>query len=55
MLNDNCFFRNTIIQGAKEFNIPEEYIRFLESFKHNGYAGEVELVNMLFLKLTSIL
>ncbi|NP_001155144.1 gamma-glutamyl cyclotransferase-like venom protein isoform 1 precursor [Nasonia vitripennis] len=36
-------YLNTIIRGAKEFHIPEEYIRFIESFKHNGYTGEVEL------------
>ena len=32
-----------MINGAKEFHIPDNYINFLKSFQHNGYEGEIDV------------
>ncbi|XP_014218192.1 gamma-glutamylcyclotransferase [Copidosoma floridanum] len=42
----SLIYLNTMIKGAKEFNIPNDYIKFLETFLHNGYNGEVEVVGI---------
>jgi gamma-glutamylcyclotransferase len=36
-------YKNVIIRGAKEHNLPSEYINFLENIPDNGYEGEVEV------------
>ncbi|XP_012267579.2 gamma-glutamylcyclotransferase isoform X2 [Athalia rosae] len=36
-------YRNTILKGAVESNLPEEYIQFLKTFPHNGYIGEPDI------------
>lgn len=36
-------YLNTMIQGARESELPEEYQKFLESLPHNGYNGEVDI------------
>lgn len=44
-------YLQTIIQGAIESNLPNEYISYLESMKHNGnvasedFANELDLLN----------
>uniref|UniRef100_A0ABD2WPY5 gamma-glutamylcyclotransferase n=1 Tax=Trichogramma kaykai TaxID=54128 RepID=A0ABD2WPY5_9HYME len=44
----SLIYLNTMINGAKEFNLPNGYIEFLKSFKHNGYNTTVEVVSILF-------
>ncbi|XP_023316744.1 gamma-glutamylcyclotransferase-like isoform X2 [Trichogramma pretiosum] len=41
----SLIYLNTMINGAKEFNIPNEYIEFLKSFKNNGYNGTVDILS----------
>ncbi|XP_015510107.2 gamma-glutamylcyclotransferase [Neodiprion pinetum] len=36
-------YRDTILKGARESGIPSDYIKFLETFPHNGYLGEPEI------------
>jgi len=36
-------YKNVIVQGAKEHNLPAEYVEFLEQIKDNGYDGEVDV------------
>ncbi|XP_045470000.1 gamma-glutamylcyclotransferase-like [Harmonia axyridis] len=36
-------YLKTILEGAKESNLPIEYKKFLEKIPHNGYKGEVEI------------
>lgn len=36
-------YKNVIIQGAKEHNLPEEYITYLENIPDNGYNGVVDV------------
>jgi len=36
-------YKNVIIYGAKENNLPEEYIKFLENIPDNGYNGDVDV------------
>ncbi|XP_011496903.1 PREDICTED: gamma-glutamylcyclotransferase-like [Ceratosolen solmsi marchali] len=36
-------YLNTLIRGAKEHKINKDYIKYLESFHHNGYNGEIEI------------
>ncbi|KAJ8686316.1 hypothetical protein QAD02_022110 [Eretmocerus hayati] len=38
-------YLSTMTEGAKEFGIPENYVRYLESFKNNGYNGSM-MVNV---------
>lgn len=35
-------YMDTLIAGAKESGIPEDYIHFLSKVLHNGYAGKIE-------------
>ncbi|KAL6262422.1 hypothetical protein P5V15_007508 [Pogonomyrmex californicus] len=34
---------NMILEGAKENNLPADYIEFLKSIPHNGYEGEYDI------------
>lgn len=44
-------YLNVILNGAEETGLPEDYVSFLRSFKHNGKtANNVELVKQLNLK-----
>lgn len=43
-------YLKTIILGARESKLPEDYMRFLESIPHNGYDGDIGID----LKLPSI-
>lgn len=36
-------YLETIIEGAEESQLPEEYIMFLKSFPDNGFAGEINI------------
>lgn len=36
-------YLETILQGAKESKLPEDYFNFLKSFPHNGFSGPVEV------------
>jgi hypothetical protein len=36
-------YKNVIIRGAKEHNLPDEYIAYLENIPDNGYNGEVDV------------
>lgn len=36
-------YLNTIINGAKESELPEEYQKLLQKVPHNGYNGDVDL------------
>lgn len=40
-------YLQTIIQGAIESNLPNEYISYLESIKHNGNVASEDFVNEL--------
>lgn len=40
-------YLNTILNGADESGLPEEYKSLLKKIPHNGYSGEVELLNNL--------
>ncbi|KAL1381566.1 hypothetical protein pipiens_013370, partial [Culex pipiens pipiens] len=33
-------YMDVIVRGAKETGLPEDYVRFLETVKHNGYTGD---------------
>ncbi|KAJ8686345.1 hypothetical protein QAD02_022139 [Eretmocerus hayati] len=39
-------YLSTMIEGAKEFKIPENYVKYLESFKNNGYNGLISAINL---------
>lgn len=36
-------YLTTILNGAKESGLPEEYLKFLNKIPHNGYCGEVDI------------
>lgn len=36
-------YLETILQGAKESKLPDDYFDFLKSFPHNGYCGPVDV------------
>lgn len=36
-------YLNTIILGASESKLPDDYQDFLKSIPHNGYNGEVDI------------
>jgi hypothetical protein len=36
-------YKNVIINGAKQINLPEDYIKFLRSFDDNNYQGEINV------------
>ncbi|XP_016841795.1 gamma-glutamylcyclotransferase [Nasonia vitripennis] len=36
-------YHNIILTGAQDHGIPEEYIKYIKSFPHNGYAGETQV------------
>ena len=38
-------YKNVILRGAKEHQLPSHYITFLENIQDNGYDGEVNLVD----------
>lgn len=40
-------YLQTIIQGAIESNLPNEYISYLEAIKHNGNEAIQDFVNEL--------
>lgn len=35
-------YLDTIIAGAKESNLPEAYIKYLQTFPHNGFDGKID-------------
>lgn len=39
----SVMYLNTMIQGAKETGLPEEYQKYIKSIPHNGYSGEVDI------------
>lgn len=39
----SAIYLRTILKGAKESGLPEEYQTFLKTIPHNGYAGEVDI------------
>lgn len=39
--HDSC--RSTILKGAKENNLPTDYIKFLKTIPDNGYEGEYDI------------
>ncbi len=45
-------YKNVIINGAIEINLPDDYIKFLRSFDDNGYNGpiNIDLPSELYLK-----
>lgn len=44
-------YLNVILNGAEETGLPEKYVTFLKSFKHNGNTAlNLDLVNQLNLK-----
>lgn len=34
-------YLDTLIVGAKEHGLPDDYIKYLENMDHNGYVGTV--------------
>lgn len=36
-------YRNTILNGAAENNLPTNYIKVLKTIPHNGYEGEYDI------------
>ena len=34
------YYLDVIVRGAKQNNLPAEYLSFLESMETNGYSGE---------------
>lgn len=40
-------YKNVVVSGAKEVGLPEDYMKFLNDFKHNGYDGHVEICDKL--------
>ncbi|XP_014488440.1 PREDICTED: gamma-glutamylcyclotransferase-like [Dinoponera quadriceps] len=36
-------YLETIIKGAQENNLPDDYIKFLKSIPNNGYKGEYDI------------
>ncbi len=38
-------YLDVIIRGAKQNELPQEYIDWLEKIEHNGYSGEVAVFN----------
>lgn len=43
----SAVYLHTILNGADESGLPEEYKLILRKIPHNGYSGEVELLNNL--------
>lgn len=39
----SAVYLKTMIRGAKESGLPEEYQKFLNGIPHNGYEGEVDI------------
>lgn len=39
----SLIYINTMLKGAKESGLPEEYQDFLRNITHNGYEGEVDI------------
>lgn len=37
------YFRETIIKGAQESQLPDSYIQFLKMISHNGFKGKCEI------------
>lgn len=35
-------YLNVILKGARENQLPGDYIKFLEAIAHNGYEGEID-------------
>ena len=42
-LRPSTVYKNVIIRGAKEHELPAEYIKYLEEIPDNGYNGAVEV------------
>lgn len=40
-------YKDVIMTGAKQHNLPAEYIKYLESFQDNGYKGEIRTYNQV--------
>lgn len=40
-------YKDVIVRGAKQNHLPEDYIRFLESFQDNGFEGEIHTYNQV--------
>ncbi len=36
-------YKNVIIAGAKEHNLPQDYITYLQNIPDNGYNGDVDV------------
>lgn len=36
-------YLKTILEGASESNLPDDYKSFLEKIPHNGYKGKVDI------------
>lgn len=36
-------YLETILQGAVESGLPDDYFKFLQSFPHNGYKGPIDV------------
>lgn len=39
----SAVYLKTMILGARESGLPEDYQEFIQSIPHNGYDGEVDL------------
>lgn len=39
----SAVYLNTILKGAQESSLPQDYQTFLKRIPHNGYNGEVDI------------
>jgi hypothetical protein len=37
------FYKDVMLKGARENNLPQDYVNFIESIVDNGYTGEIDL------------
>jgi len=43
----DIFYREMILKGAKENNLPVNYIKFLKTIPHNKYEGEYDIRSVM--------
>ena len=44
-------YKDIIVRGAKQHNLPPTYIKYLENIETNGYQGKVEIYESIIKQL----
>ena len=37
------FYKDVMLNGARENHLPDDYVNFIETIVDNGYTGEIDL------------